>query len=351
MNLIEENEYRFEVTSDRLKGSLMGCLRLPPASIAFHFKVEAFEKNIQGLCLFDPIYGPIGKIEIKQQSFNQSLLSFIEPGYPDLSELEKILPQLLQNHPNLPVGVRLSFMVDPPEKTAELLRPFLYQVRMQRFYELKEWIFERLKIFGYRNLVSHIPPGINPETFTIPILATCAQVAVLARQISKDWKEKDSLAPACLVQDPDTFFAVGNVLPDNGPLNVILTKKNAAMKCIVRSTSPTECLLNVILADREENWVLWDILRDEMERAGYIRISGPTNFISVTEELSQKVVNQPDPQSVPVKEDHKRILDLWCSGKPAKEIARQTGRTEKTIHNLLSIWRKEYGEAAVPRRR
>ena len=51
------------------------------------------------------------------------------------------------------------------------------------------------------------------------------------------------------------------------------------------------------------------------------------------------------------KESDTRLLKLWSDGLSVKQIARQTGKTEKTILNRLSLLRKTLGEQAVPRRR
>ena len=51
------------------------------------------------------------------------------------------------------------------------------------------------------------------------------------------------------------------------------------------------------------------------------------------------------------KESDTRLLKLWSDGLSVKQIAMQTGKTEKTILNRLSLLRKTLGEQAVPRRR
>ena len=52
-----------------------------------------------------------------------------------------------------------------------------------------------------------------------------------------------------------------------------------------------------------------------------------------------------------LREDQQELLRLWQAGHTAKEIALRTSRTEKTILNQLTLLRKAYGEALVPRRR
>jgi hypothetical protein len=46
-----------------------------------------------------------------------------------------------------------------------------------------------------------------------------------------------------------------------------------------------------------------------------------------------------------------QILDLWCTGLTAKEIASRLGRAEKTILNSLTILRRSFGDEVVPRRK
>jgi hypothetical protein len=237
MNLMADYEYRIEVSSDRFKGIIMSCLMLPYHPVTLQYRIEAIGICDEDIFLNDPLFGPIGKIEIRYQATSQTLLSFINPGYPELSDVANYLPQLKQIQLDYQTRVRLWMSQDQPEKVIAQMQPVLHQVRQQRHREIREWLFSRLRIFGYRNLISQVSPGMDPETFHFPIQATCAQLAVLARRISREWEEKTGPMPACLVQDPETFYAVGNVLPDFGPLNVILTKKNGALKCMIQSIS------------------------------------------------------------------------------------------------------------------
>jgi hypothetical protein len=79
--------------------------------------------------------------------------------------------------------------------------------------------------------------------------------------------------------------------------------------------------------------------------------------------ISSPAENRSDPPNVPtVKKSRKRdipcsnksdtiLIQLWSDGQSIKQIASQTGKTEKTILNRLSLLRKTQGEEVVPRRR
>jgi len=49
--------------------------------------------------------------------------------------------------------------------------------------------------------------------------------------------------------------------------------------------------------------------------------------------------------------NNRMILKLWHEGYTAGEIAHRVNKSEKTIRNRLSDWRRDYGDGVVPRRR
>jgi hypothetical protein len=57
--------------------------------------------------------------------------------------------------------------------------------------------------------------------------------------------------------------------------------------------------------------------------------------------------NQPW-ESLPISADHKEILKLWLEGRNRSEIADRLNFAKRSITNVISKLRKEYGEEIVP---
>jgi hypothetical protein len=51
---------------------------------------------------------------------------------------------------------------------------------------------------------------------------------------------------------------------------------------------------------------------------------------------------------IPDKRNQRRIVELWCKGKSAKEIAKEIGVNPQYVYNLLLKLRRQYPEARIP---
>ena len=83
-------------------------------------------------------------------------------------------------------------------------------------------------------------------------------------------------------------------------------------------------------------------------------------FISVFDaqpyQLSQ-VIEQSKAQEwnpwlhIPDEKEDRKIIQLWCEGKNAKEIAQEVFMKTETVHNVISKLRMDYPEARIPKDR
>lgn len=345
------NGFRIDAGYARVVGISRNCLKLPYPPIDFRYQIEEGDIDELAFSLTETTLGPIGQIRITAEPDAQTRLTIIPPGYPDLADTAEYLDPLLKIHADLAPGVRLCLLSNQLDKAVEHLQPVLLNDRLQKHTEFGRWFFQRLRIFGLRNQVFQRTSGTNQEPFLFPVQATCAQIVLLARRLAKTWEHLNNGNQACLVQDPDTFSELGNLLPDQWPVNVILNKKYSSVKCLIRPIGVRESLLEVHMPDWAENWDQWDILRDELEKAGYLHLAAPAAAETKVPADSPKATDLGKAEWAPENPVYQQILDLWQAGKTGKEIARQTGLTEKTIHNLLAVWRKEFGEGIAPRRR
>lgn len=51
---------------------------------------------------------------------------------------------------------------------------------------------------------------------------------------------------------------------------------------------------------------------------------------------------------IPDKRNQRRIVELWCKGKSAKEIAREMDVNLQYVYNLISRLRRQYPAARIP---
>jgi len=111
----------------------------------------------------------------------------------------------------------------------------------------------------------------------------------------------------------------------------------------------TRVMMLIRTALRERRHHCWMQIQSELLRSSMLK-----TYEGNPEELIRNIPNinrDIDQGELVPSQDESLVLDLWMKGYTAKQIALQTGRTEKTILNRVTLLRKTYGEQLVPRRR
>jgi hypothetical protein len=254
---------------------------------------------------------------------------------------------------------------------------------------MKKWLLNSLKIYGYRcatgcpsaNGRGHrswfADPSPKKEYFKFTAYSTTAEFAAIARCLAEGAQEPTAGSLICELTDPLTGHPLGNIIPALPKIGVKLTQGEQTLDIIAVSVSSDQVELQVWLMDEERHWRLWDRLRDYMESQKLFSLKGVHSTVDTLDTIcpdgqmdsshseqngrdSGKQIPRENEQEdkelstidqIPDVGNNQLILDLWHQGLTAKEIGLRTRRRPKTILNLISTWRREYGEKLVPRRR
>jgi hypothetical protein len=221
-------------------------------------------------------------------------------------------------------------------------------------------------------------PTPQKEYFKFKVHSSPARVAALARALAYGDERYESPGLYCELTDPLTGHPFGNLIPELPTIGVKLTQGEQVLNILVVRTAEDQVELQVRLLDETGNWQLWDRLRDHLEeqqlftligvhweddslnqkclkrqprKALRSRQNGPANLKPTRPQADPSGKKLDPTEQVPNIGHNQLILDLWRQGLTAKEIGQRTRRQPKTILNLLSSWRRKYGEALIPRRR
>jgi hypothetical protein len=275
------------------------------------------------------------------------------------------------------------------QATLEHYRQELSHMRLSSHRDMKKWLLNSLKIYGYRCATGRpstngreyhswfTDPSPKKEYFKFTTYSTTAEFAAIARCLAEGAQEPTAGSLICELTDPLTGHPLGNIIPGLPKIGVKLTQGEQTLEIIAVNVSADQIDLQVWLMDEQRHWRLWDRLRDYMESQKLFSLKGvhltvdtldtfcpDGQMVSSHSEQNGKDNVQPTQREneqddmdinmtdqIPDVGNNQLILDLWHQGLTAKEIGLRTQRRPKTILNLLSTWRREYGEKLVPRRR
>ncbi len=255
---------------------------------------------------------------------------------------------------------RLAELVGRQDIVNQILTEALYQKRLQRQQEFTVWLFNRLQIFGYRGVSpGPVSTDINKidEQFDFPIKGTPAQFGVMLRQFAQPLRGlADYRQLALQILLPGSKKDAGSIPPDSNPIEVQLSLGKNQLSIHAHVLPSDGTLLRIRLNGDKNLWVLWDKIRDELEKLGWFSLVGVPEQ---SDPGKAKPESQPEGKSsssevwinIPDIGANREILRLWHQGLTCTQIAARIGLTEKTVLNRVNKLRKEFGAQIVPYRK
>jgi hypothetical protein len=115
-------------------------------------------------------------------------------------------------------------------------------------------------------------------------------------------------------------------------------------------------LLHVHLNGKKSLWLLWDKIRDELEKLGWFSLPGIPEQTTTVEGKPVPQLQEVTPvvdnwMNIPDIGANRDIVRLWHQGLTCAQIAARVGLNEKTILNRINQLRKEYGVQIIPYRK
>jgi hypothetical protein len=303
-------------------------------------------------------WGDIGKIVFLETLPGKTEPRFEPPQAIAPDELPKY-EKLIREECLGPRG-RLAELVGRQDIVNQNLIEALYEKRLQRQQEFTVWLFNRLQIFGYRGVspgpVSNDIEKID-EQFDFPIKGTPAQFGVMFRQFALALRAlADYRHLALQILLPGSRKDARSIFPDANPIEIqfSLGKNQLSIQAHVLPVDGT--LLRIRLIGDKNLWVLWDKIRDELEKLGWFSLVGvpfqpdpgkarPESQLEEKPFSAEVWINIPDIGA------NREILRLWHQGLTCTQIAARIGLTEKTVLNRINKLRKEFGAQIVPYRK
>lgn len=301
-------------------------------------------------------WGYIGKVVLEEIQPSKYKLILESPQTIYSDELPKY-EKLIHDECIGPKG-RLAEILGQEDIVNLNLAEALYEKRVQRQQEFKIWLFNRLQIFGYRDLDSEaISNGADKidEHFDFPIKGTPAQFGVMLRQYAQTLHDQQQLASQILF--PGSRKVAGSIPPDANPVEAKLSLEKSRLSIHAEMLPSNGTLLRVHLNGEKNLWRLWDQIRDELEKLGWFCLPDlPTPHTSgVTEvEVTRSQITNPASEtwmSIPDIGANREILRLWHQGLTCEQIAVRVGLTGKTVLNRINKLRNEFGIQIVPYRK
>ncbi len=236
----------------------------------------------------------------------------------------------------------------------------LYEKRTERRQEFIAWLIGRLQIFGYHNL----PPDMKPnptekieEHFDFPIKGTPAEFGVMLRQFTQILhSQTEHHQLVCQTLNPGNHKDISSIPSDANPVEVKLTAGKNLLSIHAHVLPSTGSLLRIHLNGDRTLWLLWDKIRDELEKLGWFSLP------DIPEEPARNEIKpEPQPQEklppsevwmgIPDVGANREILRFWYQGFTCGQIAVRVGLNGKTVLNRINKLRNEFGIQIVPYRK
>jgi hypothetical protein len=384
-------EYLLNEPYDRFLMVLKTCLSdiKDQETYVFEFTEEAEHGDLV-IAIRDNHWGSVGKITLTTLTNFPVRFQITPPEDPELGEVRSYEPKLRAAIPLTVHSLARLSSEGGDDDFQETLCYELHQMRLASHHELKKRVLQSLKIYSYHCVTGRLSPKgtegrswrLNPapqkKNFKFKVHSSPARVAALARSLSNEDEGYETPGLFCELTDPLTGHPLGNLLPELPTLGVKLKQGEQSLDILAARTSEDQVELQVTILDEARHWRLWDRLRDHLEKQKLFTLIGvhledDTENKKCLERQQRKALrSRHDGQAnrkpsrhqenqrgkvldftdkVPNIGNNHLILDLWRQGLTAKEIGQRTRRRPKTILNLLSSWRRKYGEELVPRRR
>jgi hypothetical protein len=345
------------VTPKKLVASIIACFQPVYDPGNFHFLQFSEPLVIQITC---QKWGDIGKLVCRETQAGKTELRFDSPQAitPDVAVTnEKLIREECLN-----VKWTLADILGQNDQVVITLSEAFYEKRLERQKEFISWLLDRLQIFGYRDLDFPLPRVSSASTdkvdqhFDFPIQGTPAQFGVMIRQFTtllrSQAKYQRLLSQVSLTGNKATL----QIPSDANPVEVktVLAKNQITINAHLLPSAGS--LLRVQLKGEKIVWLIWDKIRDELEKLGWFTLPEiPEPAIPVETKLEPLQIETSTPIEVwlmiPNIGANRDIVRLWHQGLTCAQIAVRVGLNEKTILNRINQLRKEYGVQIIPYRK
>jgi hypothetical protein len=345
------------IIPQRMIGSILACFQpvYNPGIFLFSQSLEpnTFQINCQK-------WGDIGCVACYETQPGKTELRFEPPKSiaPDtVRSYEKLIrDECLHNKP------MLAELYGQDEIVFNTLTQALYEKRLERQQEFITWLLDCLQTFGYRDIDMPISGkeqdsiGKIIQYFDFPIIGTPAQLGVMILQFTASLRNQPEYQKLlCQVVLPGSKETL-NIPADANPVEVkVKFAKNQIS--INAHLLPTDgSFLRVQLKGNKNTWIIWDKIRDELEKLGWFTLpENPEQTTSLDIKIEPQPVEKTDSEEVwvtiPNIGANRDIIRYWHQGLTCSQIGTRVGLTEKTVLNRINKLRNEYGLQVVPYRK
>ncbi|MEN6620005.1 MAG: hypothetical protein ABFD50_00420, partial [Smithella sp.] len=273
--MINSPAYHFYInaTPYRLVASIIACFQpvYDPGNFHFSQSIEPF--TLQITC---QKWGDIGRVVCPEGKAEKTELRFDPPQgiTPDVA----IANEKLIREECLNIKWTLADILGQNDQVVIILSEALYEKRLDRQLEFIVWLLDRLQIFGSRELgspfsrASSAPTDKLDQHFDFPIQGTPAQFGVMIRQFASLLRSQAEyqklLCHVSLTGNKDTL----QIPADANPVNVKMSLAKDQITINAHLLPSAGSLLRVQLRGEKTVWLIWDKIRDELEKLGWFAL-------------------------------------------------------------------------------
>lgn len=357
MAFIPGSHCSIKTTQQRLVALIISCFQFVYDPGNFHFSQSSEPFTLQINC---QKWGDIGRVFCSEPQAGKTELRF-DPPQSITSDVAVANEKLIREE-CLNIKWTLADILGQNDQVVITLSEALYEKRLERQKEFIVWLWDRLQIFGFRDLgssfsiVNPAPTNKIDQHFDFPIQGTPAQFGVMIRQFASLLRSQTDyqklLCQVSLTGTKDTL----QIPSDANPVEVKMSIAKNQITINAHLLPSAGSLLRVQLKGEKNVWLIWDKIRDELEKLGWFTLPEiPEPAIPVETKLEPQQIKASTPVEVwimiPNVGANRDILRLWHQGLTCGQIANRVGLTKKTILNRINRLRKDFGIQIVPYRK
>ena len=357
MAFIPGSHRSINTTQQRLVASIIACFQpvYDPGNFQYSQSTDLYTLQIN--C---QKWGDIGRVVCSEDKAGKTELRF-DPPQGITSDVAVANEKLIREE-CLNIKWTLADILGQNDQVVITLSEALYEKRLERQKEFIAWLLDRLQIFGYRDLcspfssVNSAPTDKFDRHFDFPIQGTPAQFGVMIRQFATLLRSQgESQKLLCQVSLPGNKDTL-QIPADANPVDVKIVLAKNQITITAHLLPSAGSLLRVQLKGKKPVWVIWDKIRDELEKLEWFTLPEiPEPAIPVEAKLEPQQIEASTPVEVwmmiPNVGVNRDIVRLWHQGLTCAQIATRVGLTKKTILNRINSLRKEYGTQIIPYRK
>ena len=355
--MLPKQVFTLNTTSLRTYLSVLGCFQpiYKPGDFTYSTMSEPYSLQIN--CRK---WGDIGQIICQEIQPGKTLIRFAPPG--DVTPNNVAVYETLIRDECLKNRQLLADLFPMQDQILATLSQALYQKRGERQIEFRTWLMGCLKIFGYRDLdLVSFHKNVEPASkvnshFDFLIKGTPAQFGVMLRQYALSMRNQPEYQKlTCRVSITGNTRETDHIPPEANPVeaNLILAKNKLSISSHLLPSGET--LLRVSLSGEQNTWLLWDKIRDELEKLGWFELPPlpePSKKLQPESIIQEEVVDAKAPWLViPNIGPNREIVQFWYKGLTCEQIALRVSLSKKTVLNRINKLRNQYGLEVVPYRK